>query len=84
MLIYFFALTKAIPITFERFTTHYQTPQTWINHNATRYHNFDALPHALRDALIYIFSQFSMVWDYLQQVTMGYRQIYKKRYIKFF
>ena len=44
-----FPLTKAIPI---MFTTHYQTLQTWIGHNATCYHNFNALP--------YIFSQFNM------------------------
>ena len=42
-----FPLTKAIPIMFERVTTHYQTLQTWIGHGATRYHNFNALPHAL-------------------------------------
>ena len=29
---------------------------TWIGHNATRYHNFNALPHALP----YIFSQYNM------------------------
>ena len=31
-----FPLTKAVPITFENVTTHYQTLQTWIGHNATR------------------------------------------------
>ena len=34
----FFPLTKAIPIMFEHVTTHYQTLQTWIGHDATRYH----------------------------------------------
>ena len=34
----FFLLTKAIPIMFEHVTTHYQTLQTWIGHDATRYH----------------------------------------------
>ena len=29
---------------------------TWIDHNATRYHKFNALPHALP----YIFSQFNI------------------------
>ena len=29
---------------------------TWIGHNATRYHKFNALPHALP----YIFSQFNI------------------------
>ena len=52
-----FLLTKAIPIMFERVTTHYQTLQTWIGHTAMCYHNLHALPHALP----YIFSQFSMV-----------------------
>ena len=45
-----FPLTKAIPVMFERLTTHYQALQTWIGHNATRYHNFNALPHALPQA----------------------------------
>ena len=49
-------LTKAIPITFERVTIHYQTLQRWIGHDATRYHNFNALP----DVLPYIFSLFNM------------------------
>ena len=31
----------------ERVATHYKTLQTWIGHNATHYHNFNALPHAL-------------------------------------
>ena len=53
---------------------------TLMDHNGTHYHNFNALPHALP----YIFSQFSMVWGYLQWVTTRYRQIYKKMYIKTF
>ena len=40
-----------------------------------RYYNFSALPHSLQ----YIFSQFSMLWGYLQRVTTRYRQIYKKK-----
>ena len=32
-----FPLTKAIPIMFECVTTHYQTPQTWIDHNIMCY-----------------------------------------------
>ena len=51
----FFPLTKAIPIIFERVTTHYQTLQTWIGHDATRYYNFNVLPHASPDMLPYIF-----------------------------
>ena len=49
-------LTKVIPIMFERVTTHYQTLQTWRGHNATRYHNFNALSHALP----YIFARSNM------------------------
>ena len=30
-----FPLTKAIPIMFERVTTHYQTLETWTGHNPT-------------------------------------------------
>ena len=51
-----FPLTKAIPIIFESVTTHYQTLQTWIDHNAMHYHNFNMLPQTLT----YIFSQFNM------------------------
>ena len=42
-------LTKAIPIMFEYVATHYQTLtlQTWIDHDAIWYHNFNASPHAL-------------------------------------
>ena len=50
-----FLLTKAIPIMFERVTTHYQTLQTWFGHNAMHCHNLNALPHALPC----IFSQIS-------------------------
>ena len=45
---------------FEYVITPYQTLQTWIDRNATRYHKFNALPHALPRALSYIFSQFNM------------------------
>ena len=69
-----FPLVKAIPIMFEHVTTHYQTLQTWIGHNATRYHNFNALP--------YIFSQFSLVWGYLKRVSI-ISTCYHTRYCKF-
>ena len=51
-----FHQTKVIPIMFKRVTTYYQTLKTWIGHNATRYHTFNALPHALSHVLLYIFS----------------------------
>ena len=47
-----YSLTKTMPIMLERVTTYYQTLKTWIDHSATRYHNFNALP--------YIFCQFNM------------------------
>ena len=53
---------------------------TWIGHDAKRYHNFNVLLHTLP----YIFFKFSMVWGYLQRVTMRYHQIYKKKYINTF
>ena len=36
----------------------FQTLQTWIGHNATRYHNLNALPHALP----YISLRFAWFW----------------------
>ena len=60
-----------------RYHTHYRTFSlnlTWVGHNATRYHNLNLLPHVVP----YIFTQFNMVWGYLQRVTTRYRQIYEK------
>ena len=54
----------------ERFTTHYQTLQTWIGLNVMRYHSLNALPHALPHALPYIFSDFFLVLGYLQRATV--------------
>ena len=51
-----YPLTKAIPTMFECFTTNYQTLLTWVGHDATCYHNFNALPQVLP----YIFSHFNM------------------------
>ena len=54
-----------VTITWMRYHTHYHTRYrkfflslTWITYNATHYHNFNMLPHVL----LYIFSQFIMVW----------------------
>ena len=69
-----FAISKAILIIFEKHATHYQTLETWIGHNATRYPILNALPHALP----YIFSGIFLVLGNLQWVTTRYRQIYKK------
>ena len=49
-----FPLAKAISVMFECVITPYQTLKTWIGHNATRYHKFNALPHALQHVLSYI------------------------------
>ena len=37
-----------------------ETMQTWIGHNATHYHGLTALPHAIPNTLLYIFSQFNI------------------------
>ena len=42
-----FPLAKAIPIMFERLTTHYQILETRIGHNETRYHNFNTVSRIL-------------------------------------
>ena len=47
----------------------FQTLQTWIGHNATRYHNVNALPHVLPYALPYSLSEICQVLGYLQRVT---------------
>ena len=42
---------------------HQDAGKTWvtrIGHNATRYHNFNVLPHAIPHALPFIFSQFNI------------------------
>ena len=75
-----FSLTKAIAIMFEHVATHYQTLQTQIGHNATCYHNFNVLPHAIPS----IFTHFSRVLGYLQCVTMHFLQIHKIKCILIF
>ena len=47
----------------------FQTLQTSIDHNATRYHNLNAMPHALP----YIFSEIWLVLGNLR-----YRQLFLK------
>ena len=54
--------------------TTFQSLQTWIGHNATRYHNLNTLPHALQ----YILSEIYPVLSYKQQVTTCYRHFFKK------
>ena len=44
---YIFLLTKVIPNMFEHVTTHYQTLETWIGHNAMRFYNFKVLLNGL-------------------------------------
>ena len=55
---------------FERVTTHYQILKIWIGLNVTRYHNLNALPHALLHALPYIFYKICLVLGYLQRVNI--------------
>ena len=61
---------------FERFTTHYQTLQTWIDVNATRYHNLNALPHVLPHKSPYIFSEICLILGYLRRVIMRYHHFF--------
>ena len=49
------------------------TLQTWIGHNVTHYHNWNALAHAVPQTLPYIFSEICLVLGYLQSVTTCYR-----------
>ena len=42
---------------FGRVTTQYQTLQTWIAFNVTRYHNLNALPHTARITICFF-------WDF--------------------
>ena len=64
----------------ECFTSHYQALQTWVGHDATRYHNFNALPHALS----YIFHDFP-VFGLFTTGYHDYRQLFLKNiYILFF
>ena len=67
-----FALSKVILIIFEKHATHYQTLETWIGHDATRYPILNVLPHALPHALPYIF-----LWGFpgFGQFEMGYHML---------
>ena len=38
---------------------------TWLSYNAMCHHNFNVFSHVLP----YVFSTFTMVWDYLEHVT---------------
>ena len=76
---------QRVTITSTCYHTRYRTfspSLTWIDDHATRYYNSNMLPHALPN----IFSQFTMVWSYLQCVTVKcvtrYRQVHEKIYIK--
>ena len=74
---------QRITITSTRYHARYRTfslSLIWIGHNAMCYRNFNVLPRAST----YIFSQFSILWRYLQHVTTRYRQVYKKLYTNTF
>ena len=60
---------------FERVTINYQTLQTWIGHNGKRYHNFNALLHALPHALHTFslrFAWFGAICNGLTRVTVKF------------
>ena len=54
--------------------TNFQTPQTWLGHNVTRYHDLNALSYALP----YIFSEICLILGYLQCATTRYHQFFNK------
>ena len=56
----------------EHFITYYQ--------HITRYHNLNALSHALPHTLPYIFSEICLVLSYLQRFTTSYRHFFSKNY----
>ena len=62
---------------FERVTTHYQTLQTLLGLNVTRYHKLNALPQALPHVVPYIFFEICLVLGYLQRVTTRYHHFLK-------
>ena len=57
--------------------TTFQTLQTWIGQNVTRYGNLNTLPHVLPNALSYIFFEICLVLGYLKEVTTRYDQFLK-------
>ena len=65
-------------VIFELFTTHYQTLQTRIGLNVTRYHSLIMLLHALQHTLPYIFSEICVVLGNWKRVTTRYRYFFKK------
>ena len=54
----------------ERVITHYQTLQTWIGLNVTRYNSLIALPRALPHALPYILYEIYLVSGCLPRLTV--------------
>ena len=64
--------------------TNFQTPQTWLGHNTTRYHDLNVLPHALPHTLPYFCSEICLILGYLQRVTTRYRKFFKKNIYTFF
>ena len=56
MPIYFFLWQKTFQLCLNVLPHITKLCKTWIGHDATRYYNFNALPHAL----LYIFSQFTL------------------------
>ena len=57
----------------------FQTLQTWIGHNAMRYHNLNRFPQMLS----YILSDIWLILGDLQRVTMRYIQSFFKNIITY-
>ena len=65
-----FPPTKAITIMFECVTTYYQTLQTWIANNATRYHNFNVCYHMRYHTFSLSLAWFGAICNALPRVTI--------------
>ena len=68
---------------YNKFSNFQKTPQTWLGHNPTRYHDLNALSHALPHALPYIFSEICLILGYLQRFITRYRQLFLKKQYKY-
>ena len=65
-----FPPTKAITIMFECVTTYYQTLQTWIANNSTRYHNFTVYYHMRYHTFSLSLAWFGAIYNALPRVTI--------------
>ena len=68
----------------ERDTPHYETLQTRIGLNFTRYHSLNELANVLPHALPYILSEICLVWGYWQRVSACYCYCFLKNITIYF